>query len=78
METPKYEPSPLDAGFAQLLTQSKAHDIDAMQERLRGDTASLNARFGANPTASPTSADPGSILARYGANLAMAGAGKGM
>jgi hypothetical protein len=52
------------------MADSKQQDIDAIQARVRGDTASLTARYG-----TLTSGDNAGILARYGAQLAMAGAG---
>lgn len=60
MSPPQYQQSPLDPALAQLMQSSQDQDIAAMQEKLRGDNASILARYGqrqalATGTASPIS-----------------------
>lgn len=70
MDAPKYQPPPLDPAFMSLMAQSQQQDKDSIQAGITRETNSLTARYG-----TLTSGDNASILARYGANLALAGKG---
>lgn len=70
MDAPQFQMPPLQPGYAALLAQSKQQDTDASLAGARQEGDSLTARYG-----TLTSADSASLLARYGANLAMANAG---
>lgn len=45
-KTPKYEQSPLDPRATALADQAKVDEGTALQAQLRGDSASLMARYG--------------------------------
>lgn len=70
MDAPEYKQPPLDPGFADLMARTKAQDVEAAQAGVRHDTTSLTARYGAL-----TSGDNSMLLARYGAQLALANSG---
>lgn len=46
MKAPTYDQPPLDPAFMALQGQAKEQDISAIQDRIRGDSASLMARYG--------------------------------
>lgn len=46
MDAPEYKQPPLDPSLALLMQQTQQQDINAVQSGLRGDTASLMARYG--------------------------------
>lgn len=48
MDAPQYKQPPLDPVFMQLMAQSQQQDIEAIQQRAQGDTASILARYGSN------------------------------
>ncbi len=62
----------MQPGFAQLLEQSKSQANDAALAGARQEGNRLEATYG-----TLTSGDSAALLARYGANLAMANAGTG-
>lgn len=68
LKVPKYSQPPLDAGFNQLMLQSQQQDTNAILASVARDTQSETMRYG-----TLTPGDNAMILARYGANLAMAG-----
>lgn len=70
MGKPEVPQIPLDPQFDAMRGQAEADKMAAIAERLRGDSASIKARYGAP-------ADSASVLQRYGAQLAIAGAGSG-
>lgn len=81
MKVPQYQQPALDPSYAALMQQTKQQDVEALQFGQQQETSSNAARFGIAPgsggglTPSPTSAAPASLLALYGAKLAMANAG---
>jgi hypothetical protein len=75
MGAPEYSQPSIDPMLSPLMAQGQQQDIAAMQENLRGDTASLLARYGAqlvsaqNPV--PLAAGPlGKKTATYGEKVA--------
>ena len=44
--TPVYQQPQLDPAFARLMQQTQEQDVSAIQEQLKGNTASLMARYG--------------------------------
>ena len=70
MDAPQYQQPALPPGFAQLLEQSRTQANDAALAGARQEGNRLTATYGAL-----TSGDSAALLARYGANLAMANAG---
>ena len=51
MGAPKYQQPQIDPMLAPLMAQGQQQDVEAIQQQLRGDTASLLARYGAQLTA---------------------------
>jgi hypothetical protein len=70
MQSPQYQQPALDPAYAQMMDDSHKADVDAVQARMRRDTTSLTAQYGAL-----TSGDNDTILARYTNQLAMAQGG---
>lgn len=70
MDAPQYKPPAPDPAFAALMAQSKQQDAAAAGVRMTADTNSLTARYG-----TLTAGDNASILARYAAQLQLAGSG---
>lgn len=58
MKAPTYDQPPLDPAFMALQGQAKEQDIGAIQDRIRGDTASLLARYGSRLAQASGSAAP--------------------
>lgn len=69
-DAPQYQAPALPAAYSQLLAQSQQNANDAAIAGARQEGNRLTASYG--PL---TSADSAGLLARYGANLAMAGNG---
>jgi len=59
MGAPKYNQPQIDPMLAPLMAQGQQQDIEAIQQQLRGDTASLLARYGAQLTAAQSPGAPG-------------------
>lgn len=73
MDAPEYQQPAMDPAYARLLEQSKQDANNAAVAGARQEGNRLEATYG-----TLTSADSGALLARYGANLAMANAAGGM
>lgn len=70
MNTLEYKPSPLDPAFAQLMQDSQSQDIEAIQGKLQGDSASLLARFGARQAYAGTTGIDSAMVGVSGATSA--------
>lgn len=57
-DTPQYVQPPLDPSFMQAQQRSQQADVAAIQDRLKGDTASLLARFGQQPQVAAAAGAP--------------------
>jgi hypothetical protein len=68
MAAPTYNQPQIDPMLAPLMAQGQQQDIEAMQEHLRGDTASLLARYGAQLVSA--SVTPGATVPPYGQKTA--------